>query len=56
MLHKGEEVRTPNQISMGGQKIGPIIINDARDPKAVADSVIKAIKYGLRGELNDLLR
>jgi hypothetical protein len=41
---------------MGGQTIGPIIIQGASDPKATADAVVKALKYGLRGELSDSIK
>lgn len=54
MLHKGEEVRTTNQVSMGGVVIN-VKIPGAGDPREVAEQLVKVFKYRLKGELKDLI-
>jgi len=55
MLHKGEEVRTTNQVSMsmGGNTF---IINGARDPMAIAGEIERILKYNLHGGLSDAVK
>jgi hypothetical protein len=54
MLHKGEQVRTTNQVSMGGVTLN-VTIPGAGDANDVADKLLKVFKYHLKGELKDLI-
>jgi hypothetical protein len=55
MLHKGEEVRSTNQISMDTGR-NTFIINGAQDPKATAREIEKVLKYNLHGGLGDMIK
>jgi hypothetical protein len=53
-LHKGEQVRTTNQVSMSN---GPFVFNiRAGDAKGAAREIEKILKYELSGDLKDAIR
>lgn len=54
VLHKGEEVRTTNQVS--DNRVNKIYISGAGDPREVAKQVMKALKYNMSGELIEAIR
>ena len=56
IVHRGEEIRSRGSVSMGGITIGPFHITGASDAKEVANQVVRAFKYRLKGELNDLFK
>lgn len=54
MLHKGEEVRPSNRVSMSS---GPFIFNiSSNDPKGAAREIEKVLKYGLSQGLRDAIK
>lgn len=55
LLHKGEEVRTTNQISMDTGR-NTFIINGAQDPRAIAGEIEKILKYNLHSGLSDAVK
>ena len=55
LLHKGEEVRTTNQVSMGGITLIQHI-QGGGNVRETADAVAKALKYAISGELRDTLK
>ena len=55
IVHRGEEIRSRSGVSMSGITIGPFNISGSGDAKETANQILKALKYRLKGELNDLL-
>jgi len=54
-LHKGEEVRTTNQVAMDYRGM-TVIINESKNPRATAEEIEKVFKYNLHSGLKDVVK